>query len=262
MLQVCDGKTLWDYQQVLESQSYRKIDDRPILEKLKSPELDDDDPRAGHHQLGFAGPDVLLTGLRKAIHFDQKDVGDARRQGRLGPPRRLEEPRGADSARTSSPSPPTAPLPAYVPSLVTSTRQGGRLALQGPARRPAARRSCSTPAGSAPTAGRSAPRARSRRSSRATIELTYANVKLNPDLSADEFVFTAPSNARVDDQTQAILGMLDQTIQIRAAQKKAEAAKAEDPLLNSRSPSPAPTIPAPPPPRRSTRSSRPRRRGK
>jgi hypothetical protein len=41
MLQVCDGETLWDFQQVLESQNYHTLKIAPILEKLKSPELDD-----------------------------------------------------------------------------------------------------------------------------------------------------------------------------------------------------------------------------
>ena len=37
MLQVCDGETLWDFQQVLESQNYHTLKIAPILEKLKSP---------------------------------------------------------------------------------------------------------------------------------------------------------------------------------------------------------------------------------
>ncbi len=45
-LQVCDGETLWDYQQVLNNQSYRRLTIKPILERLNSPDLD---PRSKNH---------------------------------------------------------------------------------------------------------------------------------------------------------------------------------------------------------------------
>ena len=37
MLQVCDGKVLWDFQKVLGMQSYRKREITPILKKLEDP---------------------------------------------------------------------------------------------------------------------------------------------------------------------------------------------------------------------------------
>src|SRR5262249_33302064 len=39
-LQVCDGETFWDYQQVLDSQIYRKFSVKPVMERLNSPDLD------------------------------------------------------------------------------------------------------------------------------------------------------------------------------------------------------------------------------
>src|SRR3954452_15442374 len=73
MRQVCDGVTLWDFQQVLESRYCRKVTLAPILEKLKSADLDAASRDQVMTQLGIAGPDILLLGLRKAVHFDQKE---------------------------------------------------------------------------------------------------------------------------------------------------------------------------------------------
>ena len=65
------------------------------------------------------------------------------------------------------------------------------------------------------------------------ITIVYAAVKLNTDLKTDEFVFTPPQKVRVEDRTQTLVTRLDQEIQFRAAAKKAEAAKAEDPLFEA-----------------------------
>ena len=48
-LQVCDGETLWDYQVVLDSQNYRKLSIKPILERLNSPELNEKIKDQAHH---------------------------------------------------------------------------------------------------------------------------------------------------------------------------------------------------------------------
>ena len=118
MLQVCDGETLWDYQQILEQQTYRKLSIKPIFEQLNSPEIDAKTRDQVMTQLGFAGPEALLVGLRKSVKFDQKeeDTLDGKpvwvlrgtwrnRNGLVGPDQR--------------PLPPTGPLPAFVPSLAT-----------------------------------------------------------------------------------------------------------------------------------------------
>ena len=106
------------------------------------------------------------------------------------------------------------------------------------------RRSSSTPAlRSAPTVTAIGSKASIQKVKATKIELTYDNVKLNPDLADDEFAFTVPSNARVEDQTQAVVSMLDQAIALRAAQKKAEAAKGEDSVLKESIAVPPPTNP-------------------
>src|SRR5271157_4897219 len=73
LLQVCDGETLWEYQQILESQNYRKLSIKPIFERLNSPDIDANTRDQILHQMGFAGPDALLVGLRKSVRFDQKE---------------------------------------------------------------------------------------------------------------------------------------------------------------------------------------------
>jgi hypothetical protein len=254
MLQVCDGKVLWDTQQVLDTKSYRRIEITQLIEKLKAPELDESLRQQIINNIGLSGPEELLKGLRKSVSFSQPMTsvtidgkpfwalrGDWKsREGLTGP--------------NQAPLPPIAPLPAYVPSIVTvylgktdNWPYKVRLAGLKPSIVYETRKigPDGRPIGSASSIQQVKP---------TTIELTYENVKLNGELSDDEFVFTAPNNARVDDQTQAVLGQLDQEIQRRGAQKKAEAAKAEDPLLKEpilipRADGPAPAAPAPLSPR-------------
>lgn len=231
MLQVSDGETLWDYQQVLESQSYHKLKIAPILEKLKSPELDSDIREQVVTQLGFSGPDALLMGLRKAIRFDQKEEqtidGNTvwilrgtwkNREGLVGP--------------NQQPLPPTGSLPAYIPSQATLWigKDNGwpyKVILAG--RAPSILQEDTRRLGAD---GRLlGAQAAIQKVQPSRIVLTYSNVKLNPDLKLDEFVFQAPPGTPVEDNTEALVSGLEQALQVKIAQKRAEAAKA-DPLLS------------------------------
>src|SRR5262249_11309433 len=71
MLQICDGKTLWDYQKVLENEVYRKVEVAQVFEKLDGPGIDEESRKQIAAQLGFAGPEELIAGLRKLVKFDQ-----------------------------------------------------------------------------------------------------------------------------------------------------------------------------------------------
>jgi len=117
MLQVCDGKVLWEYQKVIGMKNYRKRDITPILKKLEDPNFDDEFRNQVMTQLGFGGPEALLSGFMTAIGFDQfaDEVVDGvptyilggkwkDRNGLLGP--------------NDRPLPPTAPLPPYIPSNI------------------------------------------------------------------------------------------------------------------------------------------------
>ena len=230
MQQVCDGQVLWDFQQVLQNQSYQRLDIGQVFEKLRAPEIDEALRLQITTQLGFSGPDELIVGLRRAIKFDQKTAGThegkavwvitgtwKNRNGLLGP--------------NAQPLPLTAPLPSYVPSLVTIRigQEDGwpyKLVLVGKVptvlmdSRPKGQDG--RPLGS--------PKATSKENP-TRIELTYSNVQLNPSIKADEFAFQPPSNAQVEDRTTQLITMLDQRIQMIVAQKKADASKGEEPLL-------------------------------
>lgn len=230
-LQVCDGKTLWEYQRILDSQVYRRIEVGQVFEKLQSPDLDETVRAQITSQLGFAGPEELLTGLRKSVKFDQKESGTLdgqdvwvlrgtwkNREGLVGP--------------NQQPLPPTVPLPAYMPSLVSVTigKENGwpyKVLLVG--KRPTVlldlrkRDAAGNPMGR-PTANQDVKVTR--------MDLSYVNVKLNPELNVDEFVFSAPPNVKPQDDTESLLAGLDQAIQVRAAQKKQEAARVDGDLLN------------------------------
>nr|UXE45567.1 hypothetical protein Hi04_10k_c4998_00010 [uncultured bacterium] len=71
-LQACDGTTLWDYRQVLDTQTYRKYSVVPIFKKLADPLFDPALREQVITRMGFSGPDVLLSGLRKKVAFNQK----------------------------------------------------------------------------------------------------------------------------------------------------------------------------------------------
>jgi len=232
MLQVCDGEVLWDYQQVLESQTYRKLSVKPILERLGSPEIDDALREQILTSLGFAGPETLLVGLRKTIKFDQKPEeaeldgkpvyilrGNWRsREGLVGPDQR--------------PIPPTGMLPPYIPSLAILhiDRENGwpyKLDLQG--------RQVSTLVDTrqiGPDGKRIGKLSSIERQDPSEIHLVYSNVQIGASIRAEEFAFQAPANANVEDNTELVLKGLNQAIEFQAMQKRAEAAGQEGTTLD------------------------------
>ncbi len=246
MLQVCDGETLWEYQQILESRQYRKISIKPIFERLNSPEIDAGTRDAVLNQIGFAGPDALLVGLRKAVKFDQKEEetidgkpvwvlhGTWRnRNGLLGPDQR--------------PLPANGPLPAFVPSLATLYlgKEDGwpyKMDLLGKVPTILLDTRRIGPDGK-PVGSRSS----IEKVDASEIKLVYSNVQLNAAIRPEEFAFQEPPNATVEDNTETILKGLNQAIEVRAMQKRAEAARQEGPVLDQ--PIDIPKLPADPTPK-------------
>lgn len=226
MLQVCDGETLWDYKQILETSTYSKLGVAPILEKLKSPELDESIREKVVSQFGFAGPDELLKGLRRAVKFDQKASAtlDGKAVWKLTGQWTSRE---GLFGHNQQPLPATAQLPAYVPDQVilhVGKNDGWPYKVRLVGRTPSILQEFRKrgPDGRLEGAKKSIQAVKP-----TVIELTYFNVSLNPDLKLDEFVFEAPPKARVEDATQAIVTRLDQEIQMVIARKKAEAAKGD-----------------------------------
>ncbi len=59
---------------MLDSPVYRKLSIKPILERLNSPELNRQDAEIRPSlQMGLAGPETLLVGLRRTMKFDLKE---------------------------------------------------------------------------------------------------------------------------------------------------------------------------------------------
>lgn len=230
LLQICDGETLWDYQKILESESFRKMSIKPVLERLNSPDIDPKTRDLFMSQIGFSGPEALLVGLRKSIRFDQKEEGELdgkpvwilrgtwlNRTGFVGPDQR--------------PLPAMGPLPAYVPSLATLYlgKDDGwpyKLILVGKMG------SILQDARRGPDGRLAAARGSVEKIDPSKIELIYSNVLINTKLKPEEFAFQAPPNAIVEDTTEIILKGLDQAIQYQAMQKRTEAARQEGPLLD------------------------------
>ncbi len=247
LLQVCDGQVLWDSQVILDSKSIRKIELAQILEKLKSPDLDDEIRTAVTTQLYLKGPDELLKGLRKSVRFDQKESAtvDGKECWRIAGEWKSRE--GLYGPNQAPPAP-TAPLPAFVPSLVVAyigQQDNWPYKVELVGRTPSVvidnRRMGpdGRPIGNLGTIQKVKP---------TNMVLVYSNVILNSDLSADEFHWKVPSGApQVVEGTKEILDALDSAIQLRAAKKKAEAAKSEDPLLKSPIDVPRVTDPLPAP---------------
>ena len=246
ILQVCDGETLWEYQQILESRVYRKLSIKPIFERLNSPDMD---PKARDqilNQMGFAGPDALLVGLRKSVRFDQKeeDTLDGKamwvlrgtwrnRNGLVGPDQR--------------PLPATGPLPAFVPSLATlylGKDDGWPYRMELLGKVPTVLLDTRRVGPDGKVIGS---RSSIERVDASEIKLVYSNVQLNAAVRPEEFAFQAPPNATVEDNTEIIIKGLDQAIQVQAMQKRAEAARQEGPVLDQ--PIDIPKPPADPTPK-------------
>ena len=76
MLHVCDGVVLWEFMRVLNSQSCIKRTIEPILKVLNGPDCDPKIREEVLNNLGYAGPDSLLLGLRKSFLIDQMRDGE------------------------------------------------------------------------------------------------------------------------------------------------------------------------------------------
>ena len=240
-LQVCDGETLWDYQAILEApQAYRKFSIKPIMERLNSPELDPKIKEQAMNQLGLAGPETLLVGLRRDFRFEEKEDATLdgkpvwilhgswkNRQGLTGPDGR--------------PVPQVGMLPPYIPSdaLLYLGKEDGwpyKLSLEG--RQPT---SLFDTRKKGPDGRYIGSKSSIETVAPTKVVLEYADVKLNVGIQLNEFVFQAPPAASVEDNTEMMVRALDQAIRVQSERKKADATKKEGAVLE-------PEINIPPPP--------------
>ncbi len=233
-LQVCDGETLWEYQLVLDQPYYRKLSIKPILERLNSPDLDEELRRQATTQMGLAGPETLLVGLRKNIKFDlMEEVElDGRKVWKLhGTWKNRQALVGPDSRPVSS----MGVLPPYIPMDATlylgkddswpyQLLLAGRPMTQlfetrrlGPDGRPIGAK------GSIEKVPRS------------IIKLSYVDVKFNGVIKPEEFFFQAPANAIVDDNTEAIIKGLDRALEVERKRRRTRPPARKGPCSINRS---------------------------
>jgi len=227
MLQVCDGKTLWDYSKILDAQSCQKLEITGILQALADPECDETLRESIITRLNLAGPETLLTGLRKTVEFNAKSSTNLEGKSVWELAGTWKD-REALTGTGQEKFPPTAPLPPYVPSIVYvwidqetgwpyKVKMSGRaysileLSKKIQATGPDGR-----PVGRAVSLSNDAP---------SEIVLNYRNVQLNPTFEkTDPFTFQPPKDLRVDDATEKTMAELTATLNELAARKKAEAA--------------------------------------
>src|SRR5262249_33281288 len=151
-------------------------------------------------RLGIAGPDALLSGLRRTIRFDQKE--DATFDGHpVWILRGTWQDRQGLLAPNQQPLRDDAPLPAYVPSPVTLTigkRNGWPYKVRPAGRRPTI---LFDPRRTGPDGRPIGTLSSIQKIEPSKLELTYAMVSLEPTFKAEDFEYLVPSTARVDDGT-------------------------------------------------------------
>jgi outer membrane lipoprotein-sorting protein len=237
-LQVCDGETLWEYEVVLNQPFYRKLSIKPILERLNSPDLDPEIRTKATTQMGVAGPETLLIGLRKTLRFDLKEAAvlDGRKVWKFHGTWKNRQGLVFDNRPVNQ----IGPLPAFIPmdaTLYLGTDDGWpyQLILEGRAAADLYDARRVGPDGR-PIGAKSS----KEKVPRSKIILIYSDVKLNVAIRADEFVFQAPPNASVADDTESLLKTLDRALELSAQKKKTDAAAKDGDLLNQPIDVPAP----------------------
>lgn len=231
-LEVCDGETLWRYQSILEQQVYSKFSIKPVMERINSPDFDPARRELAKEGLGFAGPETLLIGLRHLFRFDQD-----KEEAKLGDKpvwilRGKWKSRQGLTDRAARQVPAIGLLPPYIPGLVVLYlgKEDGwpyRVELRGqkPTKLYDTRKEGPD--------GRKIGSLNSIQSVEPTdITLLYTDVKLNPTLNIDEFVFQAPNASVVEDGTEMLVKRLDQELAVQAEQKKADGTKKEAPVID------------------------------
>ena len=247
-LQVCDGETLWDYQVVLTSPFYRKMSIKPVLERLRSPELDPTLRQRAITQMGMSGPETVLLGLRKSMKFNLKEEGelDGKKMWKFrGTWRSRQGLVGLDGRPVAA----GGFLPLYIPmdaTLYLGKEDGWPYQLVLVGRKPSILETRRTGPDGRPISVKGV----IDKATPSEIKLVYKDVKLNTKLRLEEFAFQPPPTANVDDSTEALIKGLDQAIQVEIQRKKNEAAKKEAPPLDQAPAvpgAPAETTPAPRP---------------
>jgi hypothetical protein len=224
--QISDGTTVWEFLQVLEQPSLRTFKLEPVLKALDNPDADPEFRRQVIAEMGFAGPEALLQGLRRTARLDQQEEGELD-----GKPVWII--RGEWNAREGMTLPgqnPSGLLPSFVPSHVTLYlgKDDGwpyRVLLEGrlpsfmrdqildPSGRPIGRKSALT----------------KERPTRLALRYTLSDRPIDPA----EFAFEVPPNIPVQDDTEIRAAALEAAIEKQAALKRSQGTGGGDALDQS-----------------------------
>jgi outer membrane lipoprotein-sorting protein len=216
MLQICDGATLWDYSQVLSSQSCQKLQVEQIVKRLDNPDCDAQIRDQAYTRMGLTGPETLLQGLRKALAFNQKEAGTF--EGKS-----IWILRGEWKDRSAPGMPAAGPLPPIVTNIAevwigqddgwpyriqlasspSSVVEKGQQAVNADGR----------PASPKLPAAKRMPN---------KVILLWHDVVINPKLDPGDFAFEPPAGIPVQDGTEQIVGELDKYLADAAARKKTD----------------------------------------
>jgi len=244
MLQICDGSTLWDFQQILKTdRAYTRLDVAKILRKVDSPEFNADLRKQALQRIGFTGPESLLVGLRNALRFYHKDADTV--DGKAVWVLRGEwKDLASLIGPMQQPMRPDAPLPPYIPSLaqVWIGQEDGwpyRVWLEG--RQPSILEDVREVGYDGKKLGA---KGNAKRVEVSKVLLNYTNVKLNSELDKNTFAFTAPADAPVMDGTDQFLISLEQASAAMQAEKRSAAAKESEPPKLAPGQGLAPEIPS------------------
>lgn len=257
--QISDGAVLWELNQILDGpRSLRKITLQPLMAVLNKPEADPEIRDRLLTQIGFAGPEALLNGLRKSIAFNQMEEstldgrpvlivrGTWKDRESLGLPQAPNIPPDApDQAIVGA----AAFLPLYVPSAVELwiDREDGwphRLSLKGQA--PSVLRDDRILGPDGRPIGR---KSLNRKERPTSITLVYRRQEKAPEPS--DFLFTPPTGQDVQDDTDQAVAALEAEMDRAAALKRNAAGDAGDLLdqpLTAPRPDGGPDSKAPPAP--------------
>ncbi len=228
MLQVCDGKVLWEYQNILDMKNYRCRRITTILERLEDPMLGDHFRAQVATSLGFGGPEGLLVGFLDKVAFDQfavEMIDDVETYVMGG----TWNDRSGLTGAGNRPLSPTAPLPHYIPSKIKLFVAKATLwpykieMLGGPPDM--------IPEGTREVGPDGRPIGQQRKPPKVDPSRIVLKYTLLPESAIEpekHFHFDIPRDAgNVFDDTAKFLAELETVIQIEVNRKKAEAAKEE-----------------------------------
>jgi len=224
MAQISDGRVLWDYQRILGEANYFRMELPPVMERLEDPIFPEEMRIAfERQQLGLSGPKALLEGLRETVRFDRMEEGELD-----GRPVVILRGRWRDTSSLGLQ--PLAPVPSYVPSLVTvwlDTENGWPLQVLLVGKQSSILAQSAQQPRIDPATGRPIGNIVAEQEPPSRFRLRYEQIDFDPEIPEGAFSFRVPDDARdrLVDTTETILNQLEMQARSLAAMQE----QGEDP---------------------------------